>query len=129
MVVKSTVATSAQESPSPELSVSGCVFVIGMHRSGTSATAEALGRLGLALPSSEELVPATRTNERGHFESKTLVRLNERLLTAVGGTWSAPPALPPQWEQAGSLDALRREARASFAAGLPAATGGLEGPA
>jgi hypothetical protein len=97
----------------------GCVFVIGMHRSGTSATAEMLGRLGLALPSDDELIPATRTNERGHFESKTLVRLNERLLTAVGGTWSAPPPLPRQWELADSLHALRREARASFAAAFP----------
>jgi hypothetical protein len=96
-----------------------CVFVIGMHRSGTSATAEVLGQLGLGLPSSEELVPATRTNERGHFESKTLVRLNERLLTAFGGTWSAPPLLAPGWERAASLDDLRSEAADSFAVAFP----------
>jgi hypothetical protein len=99
--------------------VPGCVFVIGMHRSGTSATAELLGQLGLGLPSGEELVPATRTNERGHFESKSLVRLNERLLTAVGGTWSAPPTLSPGWERAPALEDLRREAGDSFAAAFP----------
>jgi hypothetical protein len=96
-----------------------CVYVIGMHRSGTSATAEVLGELGLGLPPAEELIPATRTNERGHFESKTLVRLNERLLASVGGTWSAPPCLEPGWEMAGSLDELRNEASSSFAAAFP----------
>jgi hypothetical protein len=96
-----------------------CVFVIGMHRSGTSATAEVLGQMGLGLPSVDELVPATRTNERGHFESKTLVRLNERLLAALGGTWSAPPLLAPGWERSATLDDLRGEAADSFALAFP----------
>lgn len=100
-------------------SAPGCVFVIGMHRSGTSATTEVLGRLGLASPSPDELVPATGANERGHFEAKTLVRLNDRLLTSLGGTWSAPPALAPGWETDGSLHELRSEATHSFAAVFP----------
>lgn len=97
----------------------GCVFVVGMHRSGTSATAEVLGRLGLASPSPDELVPATSANQRGHFEAKTLVRLNDRLLTALGGTWSAPPPLAAGWERADSLHELRIEAEASFATVFP----------
>jgi len=97
----------------------GCVFVIGMHRSGTSATAAVLDELGLESPSADELVPPTRTNQRGHFEAKTLVRLNDRLLTTVGGTWSAPPPLVPGWERADSLDELRAEASASFDAVFP----------
>jgi hypothetical protein len=105
--------------PSLADSAPGCVFVVGMHRSGTSATTEVLGRLGLASPSSDELVPATSANERGHFEAKTLVRFNDRLLRSLGGTWSAPPSLAPGWELDDSLDELRAEASASFAAVFP----------
>jgi hypothetical protein len=100
-------------------SLSGCVYVIGMHRSGTSATTEVLGRLGLASPAAEELVPATSTNARGHFEAKTLVRLNDRLLTSLGGTWSAPPALEPGWQNDPAWDELRSEAADSFATVFP----------
>jgi hypothetical protein len=97
----------------------GCVYVVGMHRSGTSATTEVLGRLGLASPAPDELVPATSANERGHFEAKTLVRLNDRLLRALGGTWSAPPTLTPGWEHDDSLDELRSEAADSFTTVFP----------
>ena len=87
-----------------------------MHRSGTSAVAELLGELGLASPAPDELVPATGANARGHFETKTLVALNERVLATLGGTWSAPPFLAPGWERDPSLDRLRVEADDSFAA-------------
>lgn len=90
-----------------------------MHRSGTSATTEVLSRLGLESPADDELVPATSANERGHFEAKTLVRLNDRLLTALGGTWSAPPPLPPGWADDASLAELRAEAAGSFAEVFP----------
>jgi hypothetical protein len=100
-------------------STSGCVYVIGMHRSGTSATTEVIGRLGLASPAAEELVPATQANERGHFEAKTLVRMNDRLLAALGGTWSAPPDLEPGWENHSAIDELRDEAAESFATVFP----------
>jgi hypothetical protein len=90
-----------------------------MHRSGTSATAEVLGQLGLALPATDDLIPATTSNAHGHFEAKSLVRLNERLLASLGGTWSSPPALTPGWEQTGSVDDLRDEAAAAFAATFP----------
>jgi len=93
--------------------------VIGMHRSGTSATAAVLGRLGLASPPARELVPATATNRHGHVESRTLLQLNNRLLRVLGGTWSAPPRLSPGWERADDLGPLRTEASSLFTTVFP----------
>jgi hypothetical protein len=105
-----------------------CVFVVGMHRSGTSATAAVLARLGLESPPADELIPATRTNAQGHHESKALVRLNERLLATLGGSWTAPPTLAPGWEHDGALDALRTEAAETFAAVYPTRTAAWKDP-
>lgn len=112
----------------PEASAPRCVFVVGMHRSGTSATTEVLGRLGLESPAPDEQIPATGTNQQGHHESKALVRLNERLLTALGGTWTAPPALATGWEHDDSLDQLRNEAADTFASVFPRRTAAWKDP-
>jgi hypothetical protein len=103
----------------PAASGETCVFVIGMHRSGTSAVTGMLTRLGVDAPAEDDLVPATEFNERGHFESKNLMRFDNQLLRLLGGTWSAPPRLEPGWEKLPSLDPLRRAAPAAFAASFP----------
>jgi hypothetical protein len=102
------------ESPTPR-----CVYVVGMHRSGTSATAHVLGQLGLESPAGDELIPATGTNERGHHESKALVRFNEHLLATLGGTWAAPPTPPPGWERDKALADRRAEAATTFGTVFP----------
>jgi hypothetical protein len=99
-----------------------------MHRSGTSATAAVLGQLGLQSPSVDELIPATRTNARGHHESKALVQFNERLLAALGGSWTAPPTLGPGWEGDGALAEVRTEAADTFAAVFPRPTAAWKDP-
>ena len=91
------------------------VLVIGMHRSGTSALTGALGHLGLATPDTADLV-AGRYDNPVHYESTALSDLDDALLGALGGTWSAPPPLAPGWEHgpalrgflAGAPDAARR---------------------
>jgi len=97
-----------------------CVYVVGMHRSGTSATAGLLGQLGLGLPTGDDLVPAEDSNELGHWESRSVVRLNNRLLRHFGGTWSLPPRLSPGWQDDPALDRWRGEAHQSLAAGFGA---------
>jgi hypothetical protein len=97
-----------------------CVFVLGMHRSGTSAAAELLSRLGLRVPGAEDLIPATSSNPRGHFESKKLVEFDHRLMVELGGTWSAPPALARGWENDSSLDQMKSDAVSLFAASFGA---------
>jgi hypothetical protein len=59
------------------------VLVIGAHRSGTSATAEALGVLGL------EVGPRLDS----HSEPRGLQRVHEEYLHRVGGAWHHPKPL------------------------------------
>ncbi len=60
------------------------VFVLGMHRSGTSALARVLNLLGAALP--RRVLPAGLGNELGHWEPEAAVALHDRLLAAAGTT-------------------------------------------
>jgi hypothetical protein len=68
------------------------ICVAGMPRSGTSLVTQVLHRCGLHLGRPEDLMPAAPDNTDGYWEHLTFVRINERLLTANGGTWFAPPA-------------------------------------
>ena len=70
------------------------MLVVGMHRSGTSAVTRALSELGLDL-GGDPLMSATEANPTGHYEVGRLMAINDELLDAVGGRWSAPPAAGP----------------------------------
>ena len=63
--------------------MSRCVVVMGMHRSGTSALAGALTRLGWDPGSSADLLPPAEDNVKGFFENKNLVEINDRLLGEI----------------------------------------------
>jgi len=97
-----------------------CIHVIGMHRSGTSATAGLLGQLGLGMAVDDDLVPASADNEKGHWESRSIVQLNNRLLHRFGGLLFSPPALADGWEHDPSLDDMRAEASRRFKASFGA---------
>lgn len=92
-----------------------CVAVVGMHRSGTSATAGLLIGQGAAGPHRDDLVPPSPSNERGHWESRTVNNINTRLLAAIGATAYAPPAQQPDW-RADEFAELRDEANRWFTA-------------
>ncbi|MDG9667316.1 hypothetical protein ONV78_06155 [Hahella sp. CR1] len=62
------------------------IFILGMHRSGTSALAGALRCLGLYL-GDDFIEPIAGVNEKGFWEHKKLVDINERLLARVNKTW------------------------------------------
>jgi hypothetical protein len=86
------------------------VFVVGMHRSGTSAVTGALHALGLAVTTDDDQLTKNQWNEKGFFESKQLLLLNNQLLVTLGGTWSAPPRPASGWEADPGLRRLRRRA-------------------
>jgi hypothetical protein len=67
------------------------VLVLGMHRSGTSATTRVLNLCGLALGDRKDLWLSLPGNETGYWESSSLSRFNERLLAEAGGSWWCPP--------------------------------------
>ena len=89
------------------------VVIIGMHRSGTSAVANAVTRLGLALPDQTDLITAGPYNERGYWESRRFVTYNDRILKHLGGTWSSPPNPTVGWQTSNSTEVteLRSGAR------------------
>ncbi len=91
-----------------------CVAVVGMHRSGTSATAGLLVGLGLDGPQEDDLVPADSSNERGHWESESVHLCNSHVLAAWGATAYAPPPVETGWESAARFDDARREATQWF---------------
>ena len=61
------------------------ILVLGMHRSGTSATARFINLLGASLPAN--LLPPAEGNELGFWEPRDLLALNDRILDAAGSRW------------------------------------------
>lgn len=86
------------------------ISIFGMHRSGTSALAGALHKLGADLgPRSSWIQPAA-DNPRGFFEYGPVVDLDRDLLAALGGSWSSPPPLPSGWVHDERISDLRERA-------------------
>jgi len=72
-----------------------CLIVVGMHRSGTSALAGAIHRLGAVVGS--DVVEAQHDNVRGYYEHRGILELHECLLAACGSAWDdiSPRAWQP----------------------------------
>jgi len=88
-----------------------------MHRSGTSAATRLVNLLGLSTCIEEDLLNDQRGNAKGHWESISMVALNEHLLTEMGRAWWCPPRTGAAYE----LDLSRvssdpAEARKAFGA-------------
>ena len=73
------------------------VFVLGMHRSGTSAVARLVNLLGVPLVA-DDLLPADDANPKGYWESASLKVANDELLEDLGWSWLWPPRVPPNWD-------------------------------
>ena len=74
------------------------VFVVGMHRSGTSAVAAALEALGLDVGAPDQQMAADAANPAGYYELREICDLNDEILSSAGGRWDCPPHLPEGWE-------------------------------
>jgi hypothetical protein len=97
------------------------VFVLGMHRSGTSATVRAVDLLGVPLASEGLLDPAKLDNPAGYWEPVDLLAFNDRLLGGLGGAWHRPPPLQLSAHAAHVLRDRIPEARERFRAVHPTA--------
>lgn len=70
------------------------IFVLGMHRSGTSLVTKALNVVGAQLGSS--LIPPAEDNPKGFFEDEDCFRLNEAILKQLNLRWDIPVLLSEQ---------------------------------
>src|SRR5579875_2534107 len=74
------------------------LFVLGMHRSGTSALTASLGMMGANL--GNHLLPGREDNKKGFFEDVRCVSLNIQILRAFNTTGYGGVALPADWHTA-----------------------------
>lgn len=70
------------------------IFVLGMHRSGTSLVTKALEAVGANL--GDTLIPAAADNPKGFFEDEDCVKLNETILTQLDMRWDIPSLMLEQ---------------------------------
>jgi hypothetical protein len=63
--------------------------VLGMHRSATSLVAGGLDKRGVNM--GENLLPADAGNPEGYYENVEFMNLNQRILSAAGGSWKNVP--------------------------------------
>ena len=78
------------------------VVVLGMHRSGTSALAGVLARLGCDLP--DAIMPANEFNPKGFYESLKVYNLNDAILASGGSSWDDWQTFNPGWFRSPRLD-------------------------
>ena len=64
------------------------IFIVGMHRSGTSALTRILSLCGGVLP--RALMPANNGNPTGYWEPLHAAELNDRFLAARSSSWNDP---------------------------------------
>lgn len=95
------------------------VVVLGMHRSGTSAVTGLLHLAGVPLPEQRHLVGRGRFNPKGFWEIQPLNIVNESLLRALGGDWSAPPRLDAGWTEDPAVRGMNDRARKVFSKVMP----------
>ncbi len=94
-----------------------CLFVLGMHRSGTSLATRLYNMAGASIPG--DVLPANPDNPSGYWESRDLVSLNNSLLNAAGHPWHDHRALP----DAVLADPVARERIGEFLSSATAGTG------
>ena len=103
------------------------VVVLGMHRSGTSATTRGLQALGVEL--GERLTPGVAgVNEKGFFEDTEINNLNIEILVSLEKTWHSVAVIPDEVFLADAFSAFRERAKALLAERLGETPFGLKDP-
>ena len=80
-------------------------FILGMHRSGTSALAGLLSEMGLGAP--RDLMPATQDNPKGYYESTGIMQANDQLLASLKTNWTLEVPLPQGWPDSEAASSWR----------------------
>ena len=85
------------------------VVILGMLRSGTSAVAAALSRLGLFLGKESDFYPPDEYNERGYWELAEMIGVNRRCLTALFMGYHQVGPIPTKWRELPPADSCLDE--------------------
>ncbi|HIE54952.1 MAG TPA: hypothetical protein EYP90_07205, partial [Chromatiaceae bacterium] len=85
------------------------ILIAGMHRSGTSVLTQVLHLLGAEL-GDELLPPQPGVNEKGFWEHRKLVAINEQLLQTLERSWYDFRPLPAHWQRRPQVLDLGRQA-------------------
>lgn len=88
------------------------IFVLGMHRSGTSALSGMLCKAGFDGPS--DLMPPQVNNPLGYWESQGLCGLNDAFFKDHDADWSEPHKLSVGWEDTPMTARWRHEVLTHF---------------
>ncbi len=94
--------------------MSNVVIVLGMHRSGTSAVAGALTKLGGAVPT--HCMAENAGNPRGYFESVAFMHFHEDLLASAGSSWQDWRLFNPGWYKSPVVAGFKQRAKDLFEA-------------
>jgi hypothetical protein len=98
---------------------SDIVFVLGMHRSGTSLLTRGLQAVGIEL-GENLLPPVPGDNDKGYFEDQRLHDLDNELLEQLGRTWCSLHLPPERITSTPELEEAGREfLRSKAAEGVP----------
>ena len=94
------MADTSEDSPPSNAGAQGstALLVLGMHRSGTSATTRMLNLLGVELGPTL-MQAAEGNNETGFWENQRIVDAQEGLMAELGMRWDDPRALPSEWTE------------------------------
>jgi hypothetical protein len=90
------------------------VFVLGMHRSGTSAVTRVVNLLGVPIGRVDRLMPVRPDNPAGFWEHLALMDVNDAVLERLGGSWDAPPQPDATVASRADFADLRGKARDEF---------------
>ncbi len=93
------------------------VYVLGMHRSGTSLIAGLLDRLGIDGGPRTSMLSPDPFNSDGYWEQRPIVEWHDSVLTGLRGWASAPPE-PPDGQTLASVAAERTDELAAVLSGL-----------
>lgn len=95
------------------------ILVAGMHRSGTSAVAGLLAKIGVSL--STHLLEPGDDNPKGYWEHRRAVEINDRLLNALDRSWDDIRGLPQNWLKSDAANTARNEIKELVKADFEAA--------
>lgn len=90
--------TAAPPQVAPSAARRRLLIVVGMHRSGTSATTGALQCLGVAL-GNQLYAGHQDINPKGYFEHSGIADTNDEALLAIGSSWDDILLAPDDWHR------------------------------